>query len=614
VRFGSLSRQFLCAARGILRPAAFAFPAFCFATTLLSAEAGAETRTLKLYFLHTGEKAEIAYKKDGKYIDAGLKRINHFLRDWRRNEPTKMDPRLIDLIWEVYQKSGSTNYVHVVSGYRAPATNNMLRKRGRGVAKFSQHTLGKALDFFLPDVKLAKLREVGLKMETGGVGFYPTSGSPFVHLDTGNIRHWPRMSRQELARVFPDGKTLHIPADGKPLPGYEQAVASFDARRSGKALKAVEIAKAAPDAKKLNVFQRWAAAFKQDQQDDEEANSLPGVNAVKTSEEPAEIASQASGGQALPGVEIGAAGPGAPSARIGKSDSVGTKAPNFEVAAAILPIPAISPKRLSGAGDALALVAANPGARSDQAFAAVDRAGANEKLRNKLAEGSFSVAALSADDIENMRRNAVPVTRSQGSVQDRLASGLFPPEPVGNGEDRQIRERSVQVDSEIILARLNSSEQSASAGDDASGALGQINIVPKKNPARRPPAAAGNRTLELALAPSEGNLNAAADAIRALIEANGLPTGSIGVERTVNDASDQASNRGGIDIGDWALADRDLYLTGEFRAPAFGMGAFRPSPAVVLKAGFETDTQRVVTGTFASSADWQTDFVRLARR
>src|SRR5690606_30454118 len=198
-----------------------------------ASSASAETRTLKIYFLHTKERAEITYKKNGRYIKSGLQQINHMLRDWRRNEPTNMDPRLIDLLWEVYRASGSRDYIHVVSGYRAPATNSMLRSRSSGVAKNSQHTLGKAVDFYLPDVKLATLRNLGLKMQTGGVGYYPKSGSPFVHLDVGNVRHWPRMSRRELASVFPDGKTVHVPSDGKPMPGYQQALAMVKQRQAG---------------------------------------------------------------------------------------------------------------------------------------------------------------------------------------------------------------------------------------------------------------------------------------------------------------------------------------------------------------------------------------------
>jgi uncharacterized protein YcbK (DUF882 family) len=192
-----------------------------------AARAAADDRTLKLYFAHTGERATIVYKRNGKLDPKGLMQINRFLRDWRRNEPTRIDPRLLDLVWEVYRRSGATEPIHVVSAYRSPSTNSMLRNRSRstGVAKKSQHMLGKAMDFYIPGVKLATLRGLAMQMQVGGVGYYPTSGSPFVHLDVGNVRAWPRMSRQELARLFPGGRTLHLPADGRPLPGYEVAVA-----------------------------------------------------------------------------------------------------------------------------------------------------------------------------------------------------------------------------------------------------------------------------------------------------------------------------------------------------------------------------------------------------
>ncbi|RWP35079.1 DUF882 domain-containing protein [Mesorhizobium sp.] len=217
--------------------------------TAAATGASAQTRSLKLYNLHTKEKAEIVYKRGGRYDQAGLKKINVILRDWRRNEPTKMDPRLLDLVWEAYRQSGARDYIQVVCGYRSSSTNSMLRSRSRGVAKKSQHTLGKAMDFYIPGVPLKKLRDIGLRMQGGGVGYYPRSGSPFVHMDVGNVRHWPGISRQELARVFPNGKTLHVPSDGKPLPGYSQALASYKARK-GAGAPAIEMASAGGGAKR----------------------------------------------------------------------------------------------------------------------------------------------------------------------------------------------------------------------------------------------------------------------------------------------------------------------------------------------------------------------------
>ncbi|MBC2887512.1 DUF882 domain-containing protein [Ochrobactrum sp. CM-21-5] len=209
-----------------------AFVAAAVVMALCPSQASAETRALKLYYVHTGEKAEIPFKKNGRYLPDGLKRLNVFLRDWRRNEPTRMDPRLFDLVWQVYQSTGSREYINVVSAYRSPATNNMLRSKTKGVAKNSQHPLGRAMDFYIPGVKLAKLRAIGMRYQIGGVGYYPRSGSPFVHMDVGNVRSWPRMSRRELLALFPDGKTAHLPADGKPLPGYQQALAMIEKRKS----------------------------------------------------------------------------------------------------------------------------------------------------------------------------------------------------------------------------------------------------------------------------------------------------------------------------------------------------------------------------------------------
>jgi uncharacterized protein YcbK (DUF882 family) len=192
--------------------------------------AHAETRTLNIEFVHTGERASITFKRNGRYDPKGLKQLNYILRDWRRNEPTKMDPRLFDLVWEVYRRAGAKGYIKAVSGYRSPQTNSMLRSRSKGVAKESQHMRGTAMDFYIPGVPLKTLRELGIKLQAGGVGYYPNSGSPFVHMDVAGVRAWPRMNRQDLVRLFPDGKTVHIPADGKPLPGYQQALAEYKRR------------------------------------------------------------------------------------------------------------------------------------------------------------------------------------------------------------------------------------------------------------------------------------------------------------------------------------------------------------------------------------------------
>jgi len=196
---------------------------------LQNAVAEGETRTISMHHIHTGEDITITYKRDGRYDEAALKKLDWFLRDWRRGETTNMDPRLIDLVWEVQRESNSKEPIQVVCGYRSPQTNAMLHRRSEGVARFSQHILGRAMDFYIPGIPLEQLREIGLRLQRGGVGFYPESGSPFVHMDVADIRMWPRMTHQQLVRVFPDGRTVQIPTDGKPLWGYAQALAEIRA-------------------------------------------------------------------------------------------------------------------------------------------------------------------------------------------------------------------------------------------------------------------------------------------------------------------------------------------------------------------------------------------------
>ena len=220
--------KYACASAGLV------FAAIVFCPTLTeSAVANGDTRTISLVHAHTNETITATFRVNGSYDGAVLQKLNWFLRDWRRDEPTKMDPRLFDLVWETYQQSGSQLPIKVMSAYRSPQTNAMLRRRSRAVAEFSQHILGKAMDQHYQDVSASRIREIGLRLQRGGVGYYPTAGSPFVHLDVGSIRHWPRMSYEQLSRVFPDGKTVHVPSNGQPLPRYEEARAEIE--RSGTA-------------------------------------------------------------------------------------------------------------------------------------------------------------------------------------------------------------------------------------------------------------------------------------------------------------------------------------------------------------------------------------------
>jgi len=332
---------------------------------LLSAQAAsAETRTLKLYFIHTKERAEITFKRNGRYVQSGLDQLNRFLRDWRRNEPAKMDPRLFDLVWEVYRSVGARDYIHVVSAYRSPATNSMLRSRSRnsGVAEKSQHMLGKAMDFYIPGVPLSKLRAAGFKAETGGVGYYPKSGSPFVHLDVGNVRSWPRMSRPELMALFPDGKTIHVPADGKPLGGYQQAMAAYQARKrnGGSVLMASASESAAPRRGLLSALFGGGA--------DEEEDTEETVVAARP-QRPA----RPSAPQPLPGVAAAVAAAPAPPAPVEPAPAPSPEAIIAALPPRAVPLPELAPRPSVDVGavarpQPVAVAAAEPPARPEEAM------------------------------------------------------------------------------------------------------------------------------------------------------------------------------------------------------------------------------------------------------
>ncbi|HRK25514.1 MAG TPA: DUF882 domain-containing protein, partial [Beijerinckiaceae bacterium] len=205
-----------------------------------TAIANGDTRSLTLYHSHTQENITVTFRRDGSYDRSALEKLNWFLRDWRNDDATQMDPRLFDVVWATWREVGSGAAIRIVSAYRSPGTNAMLRRRSSGVAKNSQHIQGKAMDLHMPDVSMAKVREIGMRLQRGGVGYYPTAGTPFVHLDVGSVRSWPRMPRNQLERLFPDGKTVHIPADGTPLAGYEAALAEIQTR-GGSALSYAEI-------------------------------------------------------------------------------------------------------------------------------------------------------------------------------------------------------------------------------------------------------------------------------------------------------------------------------------------------------------------------------------
>lgn len=171
------------------------------------AHSGGETRSLSLYHIHTKESITITYMKDGQYVPSAMKKLNYFLRDWRRNEVITISPRTIDLMWELHADLGSKAPIHIVCGYRSPKTNAFLKSIGRNVARQSQHMVGHAIDLYFPDVPTVKIRNSALVRQVGGVGYYSSGGGPtgFLHIDSGRVRHWgPAISEYQMAQIMRD--------------------------------------------------------------------------------------------------------------------------------------------------------------------------------------------------------------------------------------------------------------------------------------------------------------------------------------------------------------------------------------------------------------------------
>ena len=557
-------------------------------------QAAGDTRSLKLYFIHTGEKAVITYKRNGKFDPKGLEQLNRFLRDWRKNQPTKMDPRLFDLIWEVYRQSGSRDYINVVCGFRSPGTNEMLRGRSRnsGVAEKSQHMLGKAMDFFIPDVKLATLRAIGMKMQVGGVGFYPKSGSPFVHMDVGGVRAWPRMSRDELVRLFPNGNTIHIPADGKPLPGYQQAMADYKRRASGTQIEIASASESAPKHKTL-----FAALFGggADEQEDESDDSTP--------------------------VAVAKATP--PKAEPAPAEPAPVEPQQTEVADLNAPVPQVRPAfsgQPAGSEVASALVAPPSGNAAQQALAAAlpaDQAQPQQfadlsaysipvpsLLGPRRAPGDAEVASVDPSVLTGANGLPVPTPIERPSVAENLLAAADA-DPEADADEADQDALSPAVADALEQQRNEGESEIASKGPVTVEQA--INAAMTQKPAAKPP-------LELAaLAPMTKSASfgdgfdepAAESAV-----AQGLPTK--GGRPTQKEAAAADASRTTVRtepkltekmISQWALTNARLEMASkQVKAPRFVSQTMRAQPTAVYAEGFNIKTASVDPARFSGTA------------
>jgi uncharacterized protein YcbK (DUF882 family) len=592
-------------------------------------QAGGETRSLKIYYVHTGEKAVITYKRNGKFDPDGLEKLNRILRDWRKNQPTKMNPRLFDLIWEVYRESGSHEFIYVICGFRSPGTNEMLRTRSAhtGVAKKSQHMLGNAMDFYIPDVKLTKLRELGIKLQEGGVGYYPTSGSPFVHMDVGGVRAWPRMDRQDLVRLFPDGKTMHIPADGRPLPGYQQAVADYKRR-----LSSDDIQMASSSSPRRGFFARL---FGGGGADEEEDNAESGVAAA-----PVAVASAARKGQPAPAASDDGddSGPAQVQAQ-----------PQVQVASVNAPVPQVRPafgNQPAGSDVASALVSPSRNAAQDALAAAMPDAGDQPQyadlrsyhvpvpsLLDRRSPGDAEVASAEADMKGQLAAVPVPAQRpevaesllasadaDQEAADDQVDAGALSPSVIAALEqsrpDRSDANNAVAV-AQPLNNNVASKDQLAPANGgitDSDGAMQAIaSVLPQQRPAQQMPMQVA------ALAPIHNELKASNRRFNDGFEpatpqerpiAAGIATK--GGRPNKQDAVDADAGRATVTtapsltekmISQWAIAKARVEIVNRpVKAPRFVSPTLRAQPTAVYTDGFKVQTASIDPERFSGTA------------
>lgn len=584
-------------------------------------KASGETRSLKIYFVHTGEKAVITYKRDGKFDPAGLEKLNRILRDWRKNQPTKMNPHLFDLIWQVYRESGSHEFINVVCGFRSPGTNEMLRTRSAhtGVAKKSQHMLGNAMDFYIPDVKLTKLREIGMKLQVGGVGYYPTSGSPFVHMDVGGVRAWPRMDRQELVRLFPDGKTMHIPADGRPLPGYQQAVADYKRRMSS---DDIQIASSSPS--RRGFFARLFGGGGADEEEDNADTGAPAAAAPTTlvakNTQRAPVATDDGDDSQPVTQQVASVNAPVPQVRPAFGNQAGS-----EVASALM-----SPPR-NAAQDALAAAMPTADAQQQQYADLRDYRVPVPALLNRRTPGDAEMASAESDVTNQAIGVPVPVERPE-IAENLLASADADPDAIDDAADQGTlspaivaaleQRRADQSDANAGVAvntvanNVVSKDEvppanSVAADNDAVRAIAAV--LPQKRPVQQMPMQVA------ALAPTASESKASSRRFNDSFEvmapqerpiAAGIATK--GGRPNKRDAVVADSGRAAVTtppkltdkmISQWAIANARVEIVNRpVKAPRFVSPTLRAQPTAVYTEGFKVQTASMDPERFSGTA------------
>lgn len=176
-------RRLLCGMAG--GAVALAAPGLAHATKLSSKQ-----RALSFVHTHTGEEMSLIYKVGDRFVPQSLVSVAHLMRDFRNGDTHPIDPHLLDVLWQMQRNLKNTQSFEIISAYRSPQTNMMLRERSvhSGVAEKSMHLTGQAIDIRLPGSALSDVRDAAKELKRGGVGYY--AASDFVHVDTGRVRYW----------------------------------------------------------------------------------------------------------------------------------------------------------------------------------------------------------------------------------------------------------------------------------------------------------------------------------------------------------------------------------------------------------------------------------------
>jgi len=178
--------------RGLLT--AFAATTIAAAPTFSNAagflRGGGDIRRIRMFSGRTGERLDTIYWIDGDYIGEAIREVNNFMRDWRTGTTIQIDTRTIDIMAASHRLMDASEPYMLLSGYRSPQTNAMLRSQSSGVARNSLHMRGQAADLRIQGRSVTQMARAAISCRAGGVGRY--SGSNFVHMDCGQVRSWGR--------------------------------------------------------------------------------------------------------------------------------------------------------------------------------------------------------------------------------------------------------------------------------------------------------------------------------------------------------------------------------------------------------------------------------------